>query len=196
MEDDLDPLLNGLSGPLGDVIAQVGEGLAAAQQALDLQALENLRALAVGEGPADQSLRDIGYRPTFYHIPECTVEMKVALTLSGRISRQGRIKGRGLYAMPVDAGYANGFDYGVEASSKLSFRIVPVPPPADLDGRVAVPRLIGRRLDEARATARGFGLEVQPDPAGAPDDALIDGQSPEPGEIVAEGSRLVVTVTA
>ena len=79
MEDDLDPLLNGLSGPLGDVIAQVGEGLAAAQQALDLQAVENLRALAVGESPADQSLRDIGYRPTFYHIPECTVEMKVAL---------------------------------------------------------------------------------------------------------------------
>ncbi|MGY6409869.1 MAG: PASTA domain-containing protein [Alkalilacustris sp.] len=72
-----------VASPLGDVIASVGQGVAAAQQALDEASLaKTLEIYAEGDEGMLRLLREIGYRPTFYALPETTGEVRVALSLS------------------------------------------------------------------------------------------------------------------
>ncbi len=194
MDDDDRDLLDSLSAPLGDVIAQVGANLAAAQQALDEQAILNFQLLYGETGERFAALREIGYRPTFYHIPECNVDVQIALTLNGRRQESGRPAGVRLYAAPLDAGYTNAFAFSLQASSKLSFRIVPVPPPAALDRLVAVPALVDLAVADARARLETLGLVLATDPAEAPDAAIVRGQDPEPGGMVEEGSTVTIAI--
>ncbi len=190
------------ASPLGDVIASVAEGVAAAQQALDDASISRTLEIYTEGGPeALKLLREMGYRPTFYALPETTGEVRVALSLSGQgtqgtparqpaapavaadFARTGRnvaVPPR-LYATPVDAGYQNRFGYRAEISAKLTFRIVPVPAPDGADELRVVPDLIGRPGDAATATLADFGLVAEPvDVEGAP----IDAQAPE--RVVAE----------
>ena len=99
------------AAPLGRIIASVGEGIAEAQRALDSQAIEQVLALYANNDDATRLLREIGWRPTFYTLPETEGEVRVALSLSSA-EGDGRppprpISGGGA-ASPVSGGTAGG----------------------------------------------------------------------------------------
>lgn len=199
-----------VASPLGDVIASVGEGVAEAQQALDEGSLaKTLEIYSEGGEEALRVLREIGYRPTFYALPETTGEVRVSLhlgksaqgtgattppsstlqpTIGAHLARIGRnigIKPR-LYATPVDAGYANRYGYQADISAKLTFKIVPVPAPDGADELRIVPNFINRTVAESRSLAESLGLEIALRDADGlllenPDDsASVSGQDPLP----------------
>jgi hypothetical protein len=169
MPDDLRDLMgDGFAAPLGDVIAAVGRGVAEAQAALDRGSLE--ATLAVydiakdGEGDAGaQLLREIGYRPTFYVLPETSCEVQVSMRVGGSGGADGSANGSALggartYVTPLDAGFANRFSYAANASAKLTFKIVPVPPPAALDENRPAPQLLHLNGSQAAARLDALGL--------------------------------------
>ncbi len=217
------------ASPLGDVIAAVGEGVAEAQQALDEGSLaKTLEIYTEGGDDLLKVLKDIGYRPTFYTLPETTGEVKVALQLgnvgqptpaattakklrpelSAKLSRVGMNvapKPR-IYASMVDGGYANRYSYQADISAKLTFKIVPVPPPEGADELRRMVNLSGSKeaattvADARNLTAEEFVLIVKNAEGtvlDAPDEtAEIARQSPLAGEIVRLGDEVVVTLKA
>lgn len=213
-EDISDLLKETLASPLGDVIASVGQGVAAAQRALDEAALaKTLEIYSEGGDELLRAMRDIGYRPTFYALPETTGEVHVSLRLAGGstaptvpvtprpatdalpaaasvLLATRALPATRAYVTPVDATFANRYGYNASASAKLTFKIVPVPPPAGMDEIRAVPDLIGRTVAAARDVlealdlgARFVGAEGQavaePDAA-----AEIRSSNPPPGTVV------------
>jgi hypothetical protein len=215
-----------VASPLGEVIASVGEGVAEAQQALDEGSLaKTLEIYSEGGEEVLQALRDIGYRPTFYALPDTTGEVRVSMRLGksaagsgtarpatsalkpavlanlARIGTNVGIKPR-LYATPVDAGYANRFGYQANISAKLTFKIVPVPPPEGVDEIRALPDFVGRSIAQSRELAESLGLEiVVNDEDGErlddPDDTSIVGQqdpSTETQDFVRFGDEIILTI--
>ncbi|WP_172332155.1 PASTA domain-containing protein [Mangrovicoccus sp. HB161399] len=170
-----------VAAPLGEVIASVGQGVADAQNALDEGSLAAvLDIYAESDDAKLKLLQEIGYRPTFYALPETTGEVRVSLRLGQGAAGQGtgtamrkavpviqavplrtglnaRIGSR-LYATPVDAGYANRFGYAADVSAKLTFKIVPVPAPDGADELRLVPDLAGRTAAAARTAVEALGL--------------------------------------
>jgi hypothetical protein len=187
----INQLTDALSAPVGDLIAAVGSGVAEAQQAMDAGTIANVRALAEAAGPQDPLalLRQIGYQPTWYQIPEVSAEITVALTVSGGGSNQGRIK---LMAAPVDASYSNRYNYELKAASIVKFKIVPVPPSPKAEQLRVVPTVLG--LTYADATQRLDELNIRwqlPDGKTAPaGDRQIVQQSPAPG-VLLTGDEIV-----
>ena len=180
-----------VAAPLGDIIASVGEGVAEAQQALDEGSLaKTLEIYAEGGEDALKVLREIGYRPTFYALPETTGEIKISMHLGKSPSgtntpqprRQPRVlngttlqpavlaqlarTGRNLslkprvYATPVDAGYANRYGYRANISATIHFKIVPVPAPEGADELRILPNLVGTTLRQSLAVAESIGLDI------------------------------------
>lgn len=206
---DIKRLINDTTAaPLGQIIASVGQGVAQAQRALDEQALAQLEALYRDSDEAMALLRRSGWQPTFYTLPETEGEVKVALSLSGSISGKGQATrpassslGRAgasriaLYAAPVDAGYQNRFGYQATIGASLRFRIVPVPPPPEVEDMpiVAVPRLISMPRDTAQELLAEFRLEMEVDPSGAPSGKVLT-QVPSPGEVLRRGDSVTVTL--
>ena len=196
---DIKPLLEALSCPLGELIASVGRGVAEAQRELDHASLATLQDVyARGDGLFGK-LQKIGYRPTWYHIPEAEGDLQIALTISGNEASGGagttppagaaRSKVK-LYATPVDAGYASRFGYTLNASSRVKFKIVPVPPSNAADALLAMPALTGLTLSEARARLSLLGITgTLPSAA---DSAVVTSQQPAPGTLL--GSNTPVTV--
>lgn len=202
-----------LASPLGDVIASVGEGVAAAQAALDAGSVAQTLEIYSESGDEGLALlRSVGYRPTFYTLPETTGEIQVSLRLSGgqaqnggaaakplpqRLGRAAPLRAR-MYATPVDAGFANQFNYSAQASAKIVFRIVPVPPPLALEDIRVVPALAGRAASEATLVLETLGLGaafVDKDGAAVAEPAAnraVTGTEPAAQAIVPGGS--VVTV--
>jgi hypothetical protein len=177
-----------IASPLGDVIASVGEGVAAAQRALDEAAVaQTLEIYSEGGEELVRMLREIGYRPTFYALPETVGEVKVTMRLSGgstaspppaapaaapqpgSVAALPRLPAIGVatlprvrtYVTPVDAGYANRYNFDAEASAKLTFKIVPVPPPSGMDDVRVVPRLVGLTASAAGDLLATIGLEAR-----------------------------------
>lgn len=173
-----------VASPLGQVIAQVGQGVADAQMALDEASLAKvLEIYGEGDDAALALLRSIGYRPTFYTLPDTTGEVRVALRIGSGAQGAGSARAvkpmpamtlgtvravparAGLsalpgkmYAAPVDAGYANAYGYQADIAAKLTFRIVPVPPPDGADELRVVPAVVGLAPDTAAETLESFGL--------------------------------------
>lgn len=197
------------AAPLGEIIASVGQGVAHAQRALDEQALAQLEALYQDNDEVAALMRRSGWQPTFYTLPETEGEVKVALSLSGQDSAGARPssasapggairrKGVRMYATPVDAGYQNRFGYQATIGASLRFRIVPVPPPPEVENLpiVAVPRLVSMQSDEAQQLLADFRLEMDVDPSGAPS-GVVRTQVPAPGELLRRGDPVSVTLGA
>jgi hypothetical protein len=190
-------LLDALSVPLGDLISSVGRGVADAQHDLDVATIDSLRELYAASAGTDLDLQAIGYRPNWYHIPQADGEIQVALTVTGEggspagaIGPVRRIK---VYAAPVDAGYSSRFNFTLEAASKLSFRIVPIPPSSAAEGLRVAPVLVGLTVAEARARLALLGI---PGEFGtAADSAAVTAQDPAPGTILAEGGTVTIRIT-
>jgi hypothetical protein len=174
-------LLDVLSAPLGDLIASVGHGVADAQRALDSASLAALREIYGSDEDFFRELQAIGYRPTWYHIPEAEGDIQIALSVSGTettssvgsLTPRARIK---LYAAPVDAGYTSRYNFALTASSRLKFRVVPVPPSWP-PRRYAWCRRVGLQLGEARAAIAAGIVAAHSD---AESNAVVETQRPRP----------------
>jgi hypothetical protein len=217
--DDLKEIFSdGWSVPLGDVIASVGRGVAEAQAALDQASLSQTMALYTPGSDAPTALREIGYRPTFYVLPETSCEVQVSLRVGGSGSADGSAGGAPgetqgavktvpsparLYVTPVDAGFANRFAYDARASAKLTFKIVPVPPPTTLDNARPTPNLIGQTVSDALRTVEALGMRATlVDSAGEPQQPaevpgfLVKAQTPAPLVIMQTTDTITLSVAA
>lgn len=204
-----------VAAPLGAVIASVGAGVADAQHALDEGSLAAVLELYTdSDDERIRLLQEIGYRPTFYTLPETTGEVKVSVRLgSGAAGSDGtavkplpvtssatsistarlglNVLPARLYATPVDAGYANRYGYSADVSATLTFTIKPVPAPQGADELRVVPELVGRSVDAARSALAALGLV-----AGLADEAsgTVSAQDPAAGTIRALGDEVILTV--
>jgi len=203
------------SAPLGDLIASVGRGVAEAQAALDASSLEQTLALYDQGDELQQTLRDLGYRPTFYTIPETEGELKLSLTVAGQQTRRvaetappgqaslsalgpalSRLKAQPrVYATPVDGRYQNSYSFTSKVGATVKFKIVAVPPPSEAESARVVPNLVGMEFAAAQALADSFDLALtvtgQDDPAA---DAVIATQLPPAGDVVGADSTLTLTI--
>jgi len=198
---DAQRLLDSLSLPLGELIAQVGRGIAEAQREMDAGSIAALQEIYGRNDGLYLELQRIGYRPTWYHIPEAEGDLQIALTATGDetvapgnggvvplSARPSRIK---LYAAPVDAGYASRFGFNLQAASRVKFRVVPVPPSTGADALRVAPALVGLTVAEARA--RLAVLDVPGVFAEDVGDAVaVTGQDPAPGTLLSQGQTVTV----
>lgn len=211
--DDLAEITRALSAPLGELIAAVGRGVAEAQWALDQHTVDTFKAVYGGDEAAYKELRQLGYQPTWYRIPEVAAEIYVTLSASGEErlglgagasaanvpslpdgeTSPGRIQ---LYATPVDASYSNTYDYQLRACSQLKFRIVPVPASGQADGMKVVPKLDGMQYQAAQALLTQLGIPYQlADPYYEPQGhEKITDTAPKAGSILPGGQALVLTL--
>lgn len=199
--DQPEQMIDALSAPLGDLIAEVGRSVAEAQMAMDAATIQNVRALVTASGPDDPNrlLQQIGYQPTWYQIPEVTAEITIALTLSGSGQSGGQSGGKPggsrmrMMAAPVDASYASRYNYELKAASSLKFRIVPVPPSPAAERMRVVPVVVGLSFEQARVRLAELDIRwTLPDKVAAPADAtLVATQQPAAGEILTGGALVL-----
>lgn len=186
------PSLEALSAPLGSLISAVGRGVAQAQQELDEGTLERLRALYAADEGFAAELQRLGYRPTWYHIPEAEAEIAMALSITAEEQTQGRTRLK-MYGAPMDASYTNRFSYSLTAQSRLKFRVVPVPPSPQAEAMVVVPAVVGKIVSDARALLQATGVPHRFSD-GAKDMDLVIAASSEPGTVLPAGGELVLKV--
>lgn len=141
MTDQVRRVADMLSAPMEAVIIALGTGIAQAQRELDRFALETQREI-----DQDPVLAEAGLQANFYQIPRAELELTIALALeqepqqrtaassaASRALQPYRL--RQIQLQPVNAAYANQFNFDVQASSRLKLTVVPVPPPG-ADGAV------------------------------------------------------------
>ncbi|WP_341902645.1 hypothetical protein [Fluviicola taffensis] len=205
-----------LGSPLGELISSVGQGVGDAQAALDQGALEQTLEIydlsKDGTRPEDELklltlIREIGYQPTFYTIPETEVEAQISLSLDLKSQQTSPIGGTPLSkfkvnATPLNAGNVNRFGLQANAMAKLKFKIVPVPPPQNAAEIRNVPDLSTRTWNEETKELLdnlGFTYELRT-PAGeliTTEDltSSISLQSPDAGTIAnISKTPLVITL--
>jgi len=185
-----------LSAPLGDVIASVARGVADAQQAMDMRTIETYRELYSGDDQLRAELQVLGYQPTWYRIPEVNAEVTISLSISEQSSVEGSAvlkpstgpRSVKLYAAPIDANYANRYNYDLKAASKISFKIVPVPPSAQAEQMQVVPNLKGKDLQQVESLLGILNISFEVEGKGT-----VEKTEPEAGSILRSGSALTVT---
>lgn len=194
-------LLDALSLPLGDLIASVGRGVADAQREMDAGSISALQEIYSRGDGLYLELQRIGYRPTWYHIPEAEGDLQIALTATFQEATgagsatptaatpgQPRLK---LYAAPVDAGYSSRFGFSVQASSRIKFRIVPVPASTGAETIRVAPALIGLTIADARARLDLLDL-TGTFASGVVDSAVVTSQAPAAGTLMSPGQAVTV----
>jgi hypothetical protein len=107
--------------PVSTMITQIAESIGKAQAGLD-----RASALMAKAAASDETLKEIGYQPTFYVIPEMVVELKVALHFEGATGGNAPTKPR-LLATPHNAVYQNALRYTGDGASSIKLKVVPVP---------------------------------------------------------------------
>jgi hypothetical protein len=125
MPDEIEEVL---LRPLGDVLAKVGEGVAQAQRAMDLNSLATQTLI-----DNDPVLSEYGLQATWYHMPEVTLELKMSLTLKRetRTDASGRVRlsKLSMLAAPHNAKVQNTLGLDVQGTSTVKARIVSIPAP-------------------------------------------------------------------
>ncbi len=167
-QDASDLLSESLATPLGEVIAAVGRGVAEAQAALDHASLAATLAMYESDGDEGvEALRAIGYQPTFYVLPETTCEVQVSMHIggtggadgsagtSGQVAAIGKAR---TYVTPVDAAFQQRYAFQASGAAKLTFKIVPVPPPTALDDAAPMPEVRGLTGAQAVAAMSARGI--------------------------------------
>ena len=160
-----------LAAPLGDMVAEIGTGIANAQYAIDARTIENMKEIYRSDDETITELRNIGYRPTWYVIPEATAEINMALSLRQTLDSNGKTTTE-LQGTTVDASYQNQYDFNVQASSKLTIKFLPVPAPTQVDDLNIVPNIIGQPLATAKVLLQRLGISYNFSPKNVPDQLL------------------------
>ena len=203
--NSLDFMKDVLAAPLGEVISSVGQGVAEAQAALDAGSLE--ATLAIYSETDDEGLkllREIGYRPTFYAIPETEVETTISLSISSTTNNnpagtassansESRLSKTRIYATPVNASVQNRYNFNAQASTKMKFKIVPVPPTSEVSDIRVMPDLNGKTKDEAETLLTELSISftyTNPTSTGT----VIDSQSIAAGALVQAETVVELTI--
>lgn len=130
--------------PLPDMLENLGVAVANSQFAMDKNAITIAKMLGDRDNYGVQfsgeeekrSLLELGFQPTFYHISEATIDIRISLSmsqasetkLSASVSASGGA-GFVMFAASLSASYTNKYSYDSKASSSLTARFVAVPPP-------------------------------------------------------------------
>jgi hypothetical protein len=142
-----------MAAPLGNLISSIAEGVGEAQAALDAGSLKQTLEIYTSSSNKSESLellKKIGYRPTFYVLPETEVTTTVSMTISGSdvdisqlvtpklaptkiLLASRRLKS---YVAPVNATNANKYNIDINAATTLKFKIVPVPTPVYVENAI------------------------------------------------------------
>ena len=116
-----------LISPLERIISSIGQGLADAQRAMDLNSIATQTRIE-----NEPTLKEHGLEATWYHMPETEVELKLALNFR----REDKIKNNRfisrkfrMYGAPLNATYHNAFKSDISGSSRVKFKVVSIPPP-------------------------------------------------------------------
>ncbi|MEY4926083.1 MAG: hypothetical protein RI894_519 [Bacteroidota bacterium] len=178
----LDFMKDAMSAPLGSLIASIGAGVAEAQAALDAGSLAQTLAIYDHENKDELLvlLRNIGYQPTFYVIPETEVEANISISLSinNESTQSGILPTDNLprtrvYATPINASNSNKFSLALNASAKLKFKIVPVPPPSEMADIRIIPTFLGKKWSEAKSLLAQQNLNYTLKTGSPTDDAFV-----------------------
>ncbi|MCL2862766.1 MAG: DUF4332 domain-containing protein [Methanimicrococcus sp.] len=139
---------------LGEMIAEMGRGVAQAQHELDMSSLAVQQYI-----DADENLSQYGIAATWYALPETTFTIKVDYAVVKEETEEGEIQSDGksvkgilntMRIAPINAKYQNYFKSTASIESELKFKIVPVPPPAKVNDAVLVPDLSDLSVEEAK----------------------------------------------
>jgi len=116
-----------LVSPLEKIISRIGQGVAEAQQALDLNSMA-MQTMIENE-PA---LKEKGLEATWYHMPETEVKLKLALNFKRVDTLKNKklvVRKHRMFGSPMNASYKNTFNGDFSGSSQIKFKIVSIPPP-------------------------------------------------------------------
>lgn len=142
--------------PLPSMIGGLGRAVADAQLAMDQTSLEIARRLGDSEhhgvrfsgDEENRSLLELGFAPTFYHLSEATIDIRVSLSMSQSTETSlsvgatvGGAYGFVMFAASVSASYSAKYSYEAAASSAITARFVAIPAPTLLAETLAVQRL-------------------------------------------------------
>jgi hypothetical protein len=149
------------------------------------------------------SMMELGFVPSFYQFVDTVIDMKLTLRLRRQSVETGTLKetwsteqavgGEGagrsrrpkartvITTTPVDARYSSSYNFSAEMTSKVSTKLVPVPPPAILEERIRA-LMDQERLDrerQARESAEKEARNLSKQPLGGP---AFDGDCYEIGD--------------
>ena len=113
-----------LIAPMEAIVRKIATSVAEAQRKLDDAALETQKKLTE-EYP---KLAEIGYIPTWYHMPEITVELKMVM----HYEQTEETGGSRVLWTPFNAKYKSTFAYEAEGTSNIKLKIVSTPPPLNV----------------------------------------------------------------
>ncbi len=199
----LDQLKDVMAAPLGELISAIGKGVGEAQAALDEGSLHQTLALYQQGNDTELTklLREIGYQPTFYVLPETEVEAQISLSFNmttetnSNGSQPTAFKSQAT-AIPINAGNVNRFNLNGSSFAKIKFKIVPVPPPTAVTEMRVIPNLISGNLsiEAAIAVLESLGLAYS-FPSGITIDnaALVKSQSPAAGTYGKLGDEILIS---
>lgn len=188
---DAPALLDALSAPLGDLITSVGTSVANAQREIDLATISALQSIYESNEDLYRELQRIGYRPTWYHIPEAEAEISMALTVTGSYDESTGKSKLKTYTAPVDAGYTSRYSYDLKGASKLRFRVVPVPESPAVEAVQVMPNIVGLTVAEARDLLSLLRISYDDLAAGTLDTDVVTAQTPSAGAVVRDTSATI-----
>lgn len=110
-----------LVSPVSSMVREVGVSVAEAAISLS-----KAQAEMVANRPKE--LVAAGILPSFYHMQDVEVELKLTIQIEEQSGSSGKKKW-GLFATPMNARYKNALKYNAEGSSVLKMRFAPGPPP-------------------------------------------------------------------
>lgn len=188
-EPDVGDLLAAASIPMGDLIASIGGGIAEAQEALDQTTLARALALLEAGDSNSAMLRALGWRPTWYHIPEAEANIQLTLSIESFTTEGARPRMR---ALPLNAGNSTRYGFDLNLASSLRFKVVPVPAPEAAEQLRRVPPLVGLSAAEAEAALASAELVAETRGEGA----VVRVQLPEPGAWLRAGQVVTIELGA
>jgi len=170
-----------------DMIVQIAQGVAEAQEALDKQTL-----IIQGSINANPELSGLGLQATWYQIPEVTASIKVSVAIRKTIV--GTESVTRIFFCPINATYKSEFDFDFQGTSEMSFKIVPVPSPIATSYRI-VPDLTGKSKDEATDALGAADLVLGDVTYKESEKEGVIGQSPAPYSTVLIGSLVNISIS-
>lgn len=178
-----------------ELMVDIGEGIAKAQHALDLSSMDIQNSIL-----DDPELAAYGFNASWYTIPEATFTLKMEYAVTEEKSSSGTTSVRKFLVSPSNARYNNYFKSQESASSTISMRFVPIPPPDRFTDRIAMPDLLGKDHDEAIEELKLLGI-----PLGSVEQVAgetvsgkateVTWQSVEAGKILKIGEKVSLKVT-
>jgi hypothetical protein len=191
-----------VAAPISALIAAVGKGMAEAQQAMDLATIETLKSLYSGEDKTLNLMRQFGFQPTWYRIPELDAELTVSMSLgvSGEKGEAGDAGGSNgalkLFAAPIDASYVNKYGFDLKATSTVRFKVVPIPASPEAADVKIVPRLVDKTFGKARALLEELGIpyRLENEKIAPLESTQVLSTKPAAGEVLRRKQHVILTM--